>query len=127
MVYLTSKRSQRAFKWNKENPERRKEIVLRYRAKDPIRHLLHSSKYNAKAKGLEWSLSRDDFIIPEVCPVFGTPFEAGTKYALSIDRIDSSKGYVKGNIQLISILANAMKRDATEEQLKQFANWILTK
>jgi len=68
-------------------------------------------------------------IAPQRCPVFGKPFvERGvgfTNWSPSIDKIDPRKGYVKGNIQVISLLANCMKRDATPAQLKQFARWAL--
>ena len=68
-------------------------------------------------------------IKPVQCPVFGKRFvERGvgfSKWSPSIDKIDPRKGYVKGNIQVVSMLANCMKRDATPEQLKQFARWAL--
>ncbi len=42
----------------------------------------------------------------------------------SIDRIDSSKGYVKGNIQFISITANHAKNSMSHEQMMEFCNLI---
>lgn len=66
---------------------------------------------------------------PARCPVFGKPFiergEGFSNWSPSIDKIDPRKGYVKGNIQVISMLANCMKRNATPKQLKQFARWVL--
>lgn len=68
-------------------------------------------------------------IAPQRCPVFGKPFvERGvgfSKWSPSIDKIDPKLGYVEGNIQVISMLANCMKRDATPEQLRMFAKWVM--
>lgn len=67
-------------------------------------------------------------IAPPVCPVFNQPFvERGSgfsKWSPSIDKIDPKLGYVPGNIQVISMMANCMKRDATKEQLHMFADWV---
>jgi hypothetical protein len=72
-------------------------------------------------------------IAPSVCPVFGTPFVRGGMrgdskwFGPSVDRIDNSKGYIRGNLQIISLLANTMKRDASPTQLRDFAEWVLRK
>ena len=42
----------------------------------------------------------------------------------SLDRIDSSKGYVKGNIQFISTPINLMKSDKSDESIRQFLKEI---
>ena len=61
------------------------------------------------------------------CPVLGMPLDwschrnNGGKIlpnSPSLDRIDSKRGYVKGNIWIISHRANTIKSDATHEELK---------
>lgn len=68
-------------------------------------------------------------IAPKKCPVFNQSFVAGSgsphAWSPSVDRIVPSKGYVRGNIQIISYKANTMKQNATIKQLIQFALWIL--
>ncbi len=68
-------------------------------------------------------------IAPRKCPVFGRVLSAGDgsphAWSPSVDRIVPSKGYVRGNIQVISNKANTMKQNATPTQLKQFAQWAL--
>ena len=42
----------------------------------------------------------------------------------SLDRIDSSKGYVKGNLQYISLPINFMKNTKSDKDVKQFLKQI---
>lgn len=65
-----------------------------------------------------------DAITPAICPVFKCPFSKG-RFTKSVDRKDTSKGYIKGNLQIISLLANRMKLDSSEEELKMFAKWVI--
>ena len=41
-------------------------------------------------------------------------------YQASIDRIDSSKGYVKGNVRYISVSANWLKNDLDDNHVMEF-------
>ena len=65
------------------------------------------------------------------CPILGTTLRRNVGRAdqrndsAQLDRIDSSKGYIPGNIQVISGLANRMKNNATKEELRKFAEWIM--
>jgi len=43
----------------------------------------------------------------------------------SVDRIDSTKGYVKGNIEFISLPINLMKNRYTKEQTKEFISLLI--
>lgn len=44
---------------------------------------------------------------------------------LSIDRIDSSKGYVEGNIRMVTLQANNARMHGTDEQLFKLCQDIL--
>ena len=62
------------------------------------------------------------------CPILGFKFVYGTKEEQkthSIDRIVPSKGYVKGNIIIVSKIANQIKSSATPDQLMKVANFYL--
>ena len=126
--------------WRKNNKEHISEKGKAYRKenkgvsqkwrddnKDKLYFL--SLKARAKRKGLEFHLDENDVLGVTVCPVFGFPLVRSlgrpSWNSPSLDRIDNTKGYVKGNIQIMSYLANSMKRDATDEQLVAFAYWIL--
>jgi hypothetical protein len=90
--------------------------------------LLQECKRRAIKKNLEFNISIEDIIIPEICPILLQPIIQGTKdnykFSPSIDRIDNNKGYIKGNIQVISMKANTIKNSATIEELLLFAKWV---
>lgn len=49
------------------------------------------------------------------CNLSGIPFDREGKFSFSIDRIDSSKGYTKDNVQLVSQYVNVMKNDMAQD------------
>ena len=88
-------------------------------------YLLARAKFSAKSHNREFNLTIDDILIPKKCPILNKPFIMGDiKYTYSVDRIDNSKDYIKGNIRIISRLANMMKNSATNEELLQFSKNI---
>ena len=66
-----------------------------------------------------------------ICPYSGISlllpewkaFESHPRRA-SLDRIDASKGYIEGNIQFVSILANYAKNQNTHEEMVNFCKQI---
>ncbi len=100
--------------------------------KHPARALRRAAQTRARKRGVVFDILEEDIHIPEFCPVLGikltmhtgTRMQGGRPDSPSLDRIDNNIGYVKGNIQVISHLANSMKSTATPEQLKAFSAWV---
>ena len=106
----------------------------RVKSLSPEWRMHNRCKQRAKRSGLAFNIDVEDITIPTVCPVLGIALKqtehaygkghGPRKNSPSLDRIDNNKGYVKGNIQVISHLANKMKSEASIEQLQEFAKWI---
>lgn len=130
MTLVSHKNKQVRFRYQKEWYEKNKDRILKKRREQYLsysdtRKLVNSAKQRANKKGLEFEITPGDIFIPEFCPILKKPLIKHTRYAPSIDRIDSSKGYTKNNIWVISRRANLMKNDATIEDLKRFAKWAI--
>jgi len=77
--------------------------------------------------GIPFDLTVSDIIIPESCPVFAKPiiiFPFRHEFGPSVDRIIPSLGYVKGNIQVISMKANRLKSNGDLESFKAIVAYI---
>lgn len=100
------------------------------RRENPAKAIWQVAGRNAKARGKEFDITVEDVekVMMDICPVFGTPMGFGEAFTKddrpSIDRIDSSKGYVKGNVQIISWRANHLKNDATLEELEKLVAYM---
>lgn len=116
--------------WRDANKEHRKEHAAKKhrerKQNNPELYLWKYAKSRASTDNMEFDIEVSDIIIPAVCPYFKTPFIMTDKQlAASLDRIDSTRGYTKDNIRVISYMANRMKNNATEEQLIAFAKGVL--
>ena len=107
------------------------------RLKYQFKALVSDSKQRAKKKNLPHDIDVDylQSIATEYCPYQGVKLrwakishdeEFGTcsPNSPSIDRIDSSKGYVRGNVVIVSLRANTIKQDATEQELIELGRRI---
>jgi hypothetical protein len=101
--------------------------VVRRRAENPSKYLVGMAKYRAKKAGLVFSITSRDIDIPKFCPVLGIelgPVGGGNRSnSPSIDRIDNSKGYIPGNVLVVSHRANCLKRDATLLEMQRIADF----
>lgn len=76
----------------------------------------------------EWNIEFNDLSFPTHCPILGIELNYSASYrsddSPSFDRIDSSKGYVKGNVAIMSWRANRIKNDGTAEEHQRIADFI---
>ena len=93
-----------------------------------------ASERRAKTQKVPFNLTVDDIRdllknAGNICPVLGvkmTTSELGsgeTNYSPSFDRIHPKKGYVKGNIVIVSNKANRIKTDATVHEIRKVADF----
>jgi hypothetical protein len=125
-----------ARRWNAAHPERKrvlgKESYDRRRGTEDSarRVMVRNARSRAKTRELEFSLTLADVVIPPRCPVLGLPLvvsKSRTRFAPdspTLDRIDNTRGYVPGNVFVVSYRANALKSDGSAEEHEQIAGWM---
>jgi hypothetical protein len=131
--------SRSAARWRVLTPEQREQWAAQSEAArqgrrtgDPCRELLVAKRADAKRKGIEFTITGDDLDWPTHCPVLGVELRyAGDghgdgrrgphRHAATIDCVDNTKGYVPGNVLVVSHWVNLRKGDATVEQLRRIA------
>lgn len=110
------------------DPERQRAATRRWAKANPAQQMLSRARRRAKQKGLPFDIELSDVVIPATCPVLRIPITVGLdkrdRGSPSLDRIIPALGYTKGNVQVISTRANAMKQDASPAELLAFADWI---
>jgi len=86
--------------------------------------LLHNAKVRAIKKGMVFDIDINDIIIQNECPVLKKPYIRHTDMAPSLDRIDNSKGYIKGNVVVMSVRANRLKGDYTIDEFESIISFL---
>ena len=98
-------------------------------------YLYQLAKARAKRKGREFVITVQDIesVDTDTCPYLNIPIRRGehiagtgqraqTPNAKSLDRIDSEKGYVPGNIIVCSWRANSLLKDGSLSELTLLVN-----
>lgn len=93
-----------------------REASRKLRMKDPAAALWKGAKRRATDRGLDFNIEVSDIHVPDICPLLNIEIIIGGSRetlgnAPALDRIENHKGYVKGNIWVISHRANSAKRD----------------
>jgi len=99
-----------------------------------LKKMLVQAKVRSKRKNLPFDITEEDLLhlAPEYCPVTNQKlhyihrkFNKDYLNCASLDRIDSSKGYTKDNIRIISLRANTLKNSCSFEDLLNLQNYFI--
>jgi len=112
-------------------PPKPKKVL--FRAVNESDHwIIRSKRGNKRRQRTELSVEYYKTLIVDTCPLLNVKltysnFEGRTpdNYA-TLDKIDPNRGYVEGNVQIVSFRANTLKSNATLEELKMIVkNWTI--
>jgi len=129
--------------WCAGNVDRRREIANRYSRSEKrriverasryganiARYIFQHAKQRARIKGIEFSICKDDVVIPDFCPLLGVRINSDSgdvDSRPSLDRVDNSKGYVPGNVLVVSHRGNRLKNDSSAKELMMLAKTCLS-
>lgn len=98
--------------------------LRRRRYQMPGRALWDRARKRAIDRGLMFSIDKDSISVPRTCPALGIAIELRGRRAAcspSLDRIVPERGYVPGNVRVISDRANRLKGNRSLEELRRLA------
>lgn len=84
-------------------------------------------KRSAKYRNLEFSITEEYLVsLPQICAYTGQEltFERNKPNTISLDRIDSSKGYIEGNVQFVCTNINYSKSDMSEQEFIEMCELV---
>ena len=111
----------------KSNARNRKyySTTLKMKKEDnPVLYLWTLAK--KRSKEIELTIQPEDIIFTGYCPVTGNKLTVGGPYdsAMSLDRVDNTKGYVPGNVVAISRKANKQKNDLSIADIEAILKYM---
>ena len=119
-------------KYYEENREITIVRVTKYKKTTPEVSMMSQAKKRAKDKKLPFDLDlkylRNIWPTDNICPALNIKLKRGKGKMIdsspSLDRINSELGYVKENVQIVSMLANLIMSSATPDQVIQVGNYF---
>jgi len=104
-----------------------------YYTQHPATLMLKNARKRAKERDLPFDITAEDiralFPADNLCPITRQPLERGEgkvgPRSMSLDRIVPDLGYVRGNVAVISHLANTIKQNCNDpEVFRRLANYV---
>lgn len=116
--------------YSEDSGFRRRQIMRNYRSYRINRQKIiwRMARLRADKLGIPFSIRPEDIDLPTVCPVLGIVLsydnKQGAEDSPSLDRVVPERGYVPGNVNVISGRANRIKSDASLSELKKLIDYI---
>jgi hypothetical protein len=112
--------------------EKQRLACLAWKSNHPVKWILTRAKNSAASRNLEFTVTEADFEdLPTHCPILGLELKysnaepkKGDPAIASLDRKDNSKGYVPGNVFIISHKANTLKGSASLAELEALLKYM---
>lgn len=133
---LAKERAQRQ-KWRTANPDkvRERERIDRRRGYPFRTWLCSHARARGRKRGLEATITPADLEWPTHCPVLGIELDYPERNGMrgkdpvqpnwpSLDRFDPAKGYVPGNVFVISYRANTLKNNGTLDEFLAVVGYL---
>lgn len=105
--------------------------LLEFAIRSRVTRTLTVTKSNCLKNNIPYNITVDDlYPLPLTCPVLGLPLNwmlegrGSPNDCPSIDRLEPSKGYVKGNVRIISQKANRLKSNASAAELEAILKYM---
>jgi len=99
-----------------------------WRRSQPEKTLLTLARQRAKRDGIPFSITANDIKLVTKCPVLGIKLVYGSSRqgntSPSLDRIVPDKGYVPGNVAIMSMKANRLKSNGTLDEITKVYRWL---
>lgn len=90
--------------------------------------MLYNARDRAKKRRIAFTITEADIHIPQTCPILGIPLKANRgRWGMdspSLDRVDVGKGYIPGNVRVVSFKANKFKSDHTIDEIMALARYV---
>lgn len=124
---------ERSAKWQKSNPAKAAENARKWRRNNPEVILWHAAKRRSLRDGTPFTISKEDIPdIPQICPIALIPIhfredngQGPCDNSPSLDQIVAGKGYIPGNIRIVSHKGNRWKSDMTIVDVQRLLGYML--
>jgi len=122
IAYRANHREEKKLQSVKDYSNRKKRFI-----ENPAKYLWSVAKSRAQQHGIPFDIDIEDVVVPLRCPISNEILVKGEGYdpnSMSLDKLIPSKGYVKGNVFVLSRKWNHNKSNMTEEDLIKILNYI---